>query len=152
MKTTILGTLLPTSFQPLPYFIEHVAAGFPSPAAGYVEASIDLNELCVEHPNATFLVRVGGDSMIDSGIYPDDLLIVDRSIEVMSGDIVVCMLNGDFTVKELRLEPSPCLIAHNTDYPDIPIGTEADFEVFGVVINIIRSIKRGRGGQNRSKY
>ncbi|WP_296403035.1 translesion error-prone DNA polymerase V autoproteolytic subunit [Psychrobacter sp.] len=148
MKTKILGKLTPKSYKPLPYFIEKVPAGFPSPAAGYVESSIDLNELCINHPNATFLVRVGGVSMIDAGVYPEDLLVVDRSLEAQHCDIIVCAINGEFTVKELCLEPTPKLVAYNKDFEEIIIDDEMDFEVFGVVINIIREIKRGRG-QNR---
>lgn len=145
MTSKILGKLVASSFQPLPYFIERVPAGFPSPAAGYVEASIDLNELCINHPNATFLIRAGGLSMIEAGIYPDDLLVVDRSLEAQHCDIIVCTVNGEFTVKELCLEPTPKLVAYNKDFVDIDLTDETDFEVFGVVKNIIREIKRGRG-------
>lgn len=145
MTSKILGKLLASSFQPLPYFIERVPAGFPSPAAGYVEASIDLNELCIDHPNATFLIRAGGLSMVGAGIYPDDLLVVDRSLEAQHCDIIVCTVNGEFTVKELCLEPTPKLVAYNKDFADIELTDETDFEVFGVVKNIIREIKRGRG-------
>lgn len=150
MTSKILGKLTPTSFQPLPYFIERVPAGFPSPAAGYVEASIDLNELCIDHPSATFLIRAGGLSMIGAGIHPDDLLVVDRSLEALHCDIIVCTVNGEFTVKELCLEPTPKLVAYNQDFADIELTDETDFEVFGVVKNIIREIKRGRG--RRSEF
>lgn len=152
MKTKVLGKLHPASFSPLPYFIEKVPAGFPSLAAGYVEASIDLNELCISHPNATFLVRAGGLSMIDAGIYPEDLLVVDRSLEAQHCDIIVCALNGEFTVKELCLEPIPKLVAYNKDFDDILLDDDTDFEVFGVVINIIREVKRGRGQSRRPNF
>ena len=141
---TILARLVPASYQPLPYFIERIPAGFPSPASGYMEASIDLNDLLIDHPHATFLVRVEGLSMIDMGIYPDDLLVVDRSLEAKDGDIIVCSIFGEFTVKELCCEPTPKLIAHNPDFPDIDITDESDFEVFGVVTNTIRNIKRNK--------
>lgn len=141
----LLGKLLPQSFLPLPYFIERVPAGFPSPAAGYVEASIDLNDLCIDHPNATFLIRAGGLSMLDAGIHPEDLLVVDRSLEAQHCDIIVCSLDGEFTVKELCLEPVPKLVAYNKDFADIELNDDSDFEVFGVVKHIIREIKRGRG-------
>lgn len=152
MKTKILGKLNPESYKPLPYFIERVPAGFPSPATGYVEASIDLNELCISHPNATFLVRAGGLSMIDAGIYPNDLLVVDRSLEAQHCDIIVCAINGEFTVKELCLEPTPKLVAYNPDFDDIILNDEIDFEVFGVVKNIIREVKRGRGQNRRPDF
>ena len=152
MTTKILGKLNPSSYSPLPYFIERVPAGFPSPATGYIETSIDLNELCISHPNATFLVRAGGLSMIDAGIYPDDLLVVDRSLEAQHCDIIVCTVNGEFTVKELCLEPTPKLVAYNKDFDDIPLSDDIEFEVFGVVKNIIRELKRGRGQQHRSDF
>lgn len=152
MNTYILGRLNPASYQPLPYFIERVPAGFPSPAVGYVETSIDLNELCISHPNATFLVRAGGLSMIDAGIYPEDLLVVDRSLEAQHCDIIVCAIDGEFTVKELCLDPTPKLVAHNGDYEDIDITDDIDFEIFGVVKNIVREIKRGRGQNRRADF
>lgn len=139
---SILARLVPASYQLLPYFIERIPAGFPSPAAGYIEASIDLNELMIDHPHATFLVKVEGLSMIDFGIYPDDLLVVDRSLEAKDGDIIVCSIFGEFTVKELCCEPTPKLISHNASFSDIPITDKCDFEVFGVVTNTIRSLKR----------
>lgn len=150
--TKILGKLNPTSYRPLPYFIEKVPAGFPSPATGYVEKSIDLNELCIHHPSATFLVRVAGLSMIDAGIFPDDLLVVDRSLEAQHCDIIVGYVNGEFTVKELCLEPTPKLVAYNKDFEDILLNDDIEFEVFGVVKNIIREIKRGRGQSRRPDF
>ena len=144
MTSKLIGKLNPHSYQPLPYFIEKVAAGFPSPAAGYVDSSIDLNDLCIEHPNATFLVRVSGLSMIDAGIHPEDLLVVDRSLEAQHCDIIVCSLDGEFTVKELCLKPSAKLVAYNPDFADIIIHDDTDFIVFGVVTSIIRKVRRGK--------
>ncbi|WP_434353562.1 translesion error-prone DNA polymerase V autoproteolytic subunit [Psychrobacter sp. HD31] len=141
MTIKILGKLSAKTYQPLPFFIEAVPAGFPSPAEGYADASIDLNELCITHPSATFLVRSSGHSMINKGIFDNDLLVVDRSIEAVSGDIVVCMVNGEFTVKELVLEQKPMLVAHNPEYQNIELNSDMDFEVFGVVTNVIRSFK-----------
>ncbi|WP_024873380.1 LexA family protein [Tolumonas lignilytica] len=125
----------------IPLFLERVAAGFPSPAQDYVEQRLDLNQLCVKRPAATYFVRVEGLSMINAGIYPDDLLVVDRSITAQSGDIVVASLNGEFTVKTLELTPLR-LVPQNDDYQPILITEADDFEIFGVVTNIIRSIKR----------
>lgn len=90
--------------------------------------------------------------MIDAGIYPDDLLVVDRSLEAQHCDIIVCTVNGEFTVKELCLEPTPKLVAYNKDFDDIPLCDDIEFEVFGVVKNIIRELKRGRGQQRRSDF
>ena len=125
----------------IPLFLERVAAGFPSPALDYVEQRLDLNQLCIKRPAATYFVRVEGLSMINAGIYPDDLLVVDRSITAQSGDIVVASLNSEFTVKTLELAPLR-LVPQNDDYQPILITEADDFEIFGVVTNIIRSIKR----------
>lgn len=125
----------------LPLFLEKISAGFPSPAQDYVEQRLDLNQLCVKRPAATYFVRVAGDSMIDAGIYPEDLLVVDRSITAQSGDIVIACLNGEFTVKTLELAPLR-LVPQNDEYQPILITESDDFEIFGVVTNIIRSIKR----------
>ena len=125
----------------LPLFLEKISAGFPSPAQDYVEQRLDLNQLCVKRPAATYFVRVAGDSMIDAGIYPDDLLVVDRSVTAQSGDIIIASLNGEFTVKELELKQLR-LTPRNQNYQPIHINNTDDFEIFGVVTNVIRTIKR----------
>ena len=88
----------------LPLFGGKVAAGFPSPADDYVDKTLDLNELLVQKPAATFFVRAQGDSMLGAGIHPNDILVVDRSIEPAPGKIVICALNGELTVKRLASE------------------------------------------------
>ncbi|MED5387740.1 MAG: translesion error-prone DNA polymerase V autoproteolytic subunit [Pseudomonadota bacterium] len=131
----------------LPYFIERIAAGFPSPAQGYLEAPLDLNQLCIRQQEATFLLRVEGDSMVEAGIFPDDILIVDRSLEASHGDVVVVSLNGEFTVKELRLTPTPMLVPRNSRYAVIPLAEQA-CEMFGVVTFSFRAhhpMGRARG-------
>jgi SOS-response transcriptional repressor LexA len=80
-----------------------VVAGFPSPAEQYLEPPLDLNELLVKRPAATYFVRVEGDSMIEAGIHDGDLLVVDRSLRPASGDVIIASVDGDFTVKTLRL-------------------------------------------------
>ena len=87
----------------IPLFMECVSAGFPSPAQDYVEQTLDLNELCIKHPASTFFVRVEGDSMIEAGIYPNDILVVDRPVQAEHCDIVIAGLHGELTVKELEL-------------------------------------------------
>lgn len=89
----------------LPFFLSPVACGFPSPAQDYIEQTIDLNKLCVEHPTATFYVRASGHSMVNAGINDGDLLIVDRAIKASHGAIVLACLDGDFTVKKLSALP-----------------------------------------------
>jgi DNA polymerase V len=80
-----------------------VVAGFPSPAEQYLEPPLDLNELLIKRPAATYFVRVEGDSMIGAGIHDGDLLVVDRSLRPASGDIIIASVDGDFTVKTLRM-------------------------------------------------
>lgn len=126
----------------IPLFMERVSAGFPSPAQDYIEQTLDLNQLCIKHPAATFFVRVEGDSMIEAGIYPSDILVVDRSIQAEHGDIVVASLHGEFTVKELALRPTTRLVPRNKAYQPIEISECSDLEIFGVVTSVIRHINR----------
>lgn len=117
-----------------PYFEAHIAAGFPSPAEDYAEQQLDLHKLLIKHPVATFFVKVSGDSMKDAGIFSGDLLIVDRSLPVQNGKIVVAILNGEFTVKRLHIHGEKIwLVAENPSYPPIEITEEQDFQVWGVV-------------------
>ena len=128
--------------QLIPLFLDRISAGFPSPAQDYIERTLDLNELCVKHPAATFFVRVQGDSMSDAGIYPNDILAVDRSLKAVHGDIVIACLDSEMTVKELALKPTTKLIPRNAAYEAIEIGSGSDLEIFGVVTNVIRTIRR----------
>ncbi|MBV7434755.1 translesion error-prone DNA polymerase V autoproteolytic subunit [Cardiobacteriaceae bacterium TAE3-ERU3] len=127
----------------LPLFSTGIRAGFPSPADDYVEQLLDLNELCIEHPAATYFLRVDtdADSMIDAGIYPGDYLVVDRFIRPVDGDIVIAQLDGDFTVKELSLSPL-ALVPRNDAYPTIEVNNESELVIFGVVVSVVRKIKR----------
>ncbi|WP_231868100.1 translesion error-prone DNA polymerase V autoproteolytic subunit [Alcanivorax sp. NBRC 102028] len=127
----------------LPFFSEPVSAGFPSPAQGYLDEHLDLNRLCIRHPASTFLLRVEGDSMVDAGIYSGDILIVDRSLEAVAGDVVVASLEGEFTVKELQLLPVPMLKPRNAAYAPILIGEEG-LDLFGVVTFSLHTLRGGR--------
>ena len=144
MKLSILGNSTIRSELSIPLFTECVAAGFPSPAQDYVEGSLDLNELCVQHPAATFFVRVHGDSMTDAGIYPNDVLVVDRSVAARDGDIVIASVDGEFTVKELRFKPAPRLVPRNPAYAAIEVAEDGELEVFGVVTSVVRQLSRAR--------
>ncbi len=126
----------------IPLFIEHVSAGFPSPAQDYIEQTLDLNELCIARPAATYFVRVDGESMIEAGIYPNDLLVVDRSIKAQHGDIVIAGFHGELTVKELELRPQPRLIPRNSEFKAIEIPEGVELDIFGVVTNVVRSLRR----------
>jgi len=138
---TILFPSKMPSLCALPLFSGKVAAGFPSPADDYVEKTLDLNELLVQKPAATFFVRAQGESMLGAGIHPDDILVVDRSIEPVPGKIVICALNGELTVKRLeRNNEQWQLKAENPAYPDIAIHEELELVVWGVVTNVIHPV------------
>lgn len=134
-----------TIMQPTPgttYFPVPVKAGFPSPAADYVEERIDLNEEFIKHPLSTFLVNCEGDSMIEAFIPPKATLIVDRSINPKNGDIVLAVLNGEFTVKYLKKDQLKCsLVPANNKYQQIPITDEMQFQVWGVVTTVFSLVK-----------
>ncbi|MEO6914829.1 MAG: translesion error-prone DNA polymerase V autoproteolytic subunit [Chitinophagaceae bacterium] len=124
------------------YYPAAVKAGFPSPAADYVEERIDLNEEFIKHPLSTFLVNCEGDSMKDAFIPPKAMLIVDRSINAKNGDIVLAVLNGEFTVKYLKKKDGKCwLVPANNNYKSITITDEMQFQVWGVVTTIFTAVK-----------
>ena len=116
----------------------YIQAGFPSPAADYIEKRIDLNELLIKTPSATFFVKVEGESMLGAFIPPKALLIVDRSLTATSGDIIVAVLNGEFTVKRLlKTQAGLFLTPENKKYKSFKIEDGMDFQVSGVVTKII---------------
>ena len=121
-----------------PYFSGGVSAGFPSPAEDHMHSKLDLNELLITHPSATYYVRVVGDSMLEAGILSGDLLVVDRSVEVKNNSIVVAYIDGEFTVKRFqKIVDKIYLKAENKQYKSIEIKKDMDFEIFGVVIHAI---------------
>ena len=108
------------------------------------EQTLNLNELCVQHPAATYFVRASGDSMIDAGIHCDDVLVVDRSITARDGDIVVASLDHSFTVKKLELSTTIRLLPMNkadSDYQAQEIDQESEFDVFGVVTFVVHAVR-----------
>lgn len=126
----------------LPLFIERVPCGFPSPAQDYVEQRLDLNHLLIAHPSSTYFIRVSGDSMIGAGINDGDMLVVDSALNAVHGDIIVAALSGEFTVKQLIITPSLSLRPMNPAYSVIPIADPDQFEIFGVVKHVIKTIHR----------
>ena len=125
----------------LTFYKEAVECGFPSPARDFTEGTIDLNEELIPHPNATFIVRARGDSMVGSGIYPGDLLIVDRSIEPQNESIIIAVLDGELSVKILRLKNKQVsLSSSNKNYKDVPVSEEMDFTIWGVCTNVIHNL------------
>lgn len=123
-----------------PLFSDRVPCGFPSPTADYVEQSIDLNKLLVQHPSSTYFVRAAGDSMIDAGIGDGDLLVVDSSRTASHGDIVIAAVEREFTVKRLQLRPTVQLNPMNSAYSPIIIGSEDALAIFGVVTFIVKAV------------
>lgn len=122
-----------------PLFSTHVPAGFPSPADDYIECGLDLNELLIKHPSATFFVRVSGDSMIGAGIYDGDILTVDRALQPVHGNIVIAIVSGELTVKRLyKKNNSLELHPENETYPIIKINIEDALEIWGVVTSAVR--------------
>lgn len=122
------------------YFDQGVRAGFPSPAEDYPVDKISLDEMMIKRPSSSFSVRVVGDSMIEAGIFENDVAIVDRSGTPQNGDIVIALVDGEYTMKyykktatEIVLEPA------NPNYPTI--RPERELEIFGIVTGIVRTLK-----------
>lgn len=123
---------------PLPLFSCGVSAGFPSPADDYIGQQLDLNDLLIKNPAATFFVRVAGDSMTGVGINDNDILVVDRSLEPVHGKIIIAAINGELTVKRLVKTDTSCrLMAENPNYPPIEITEDLTCVAWGVVTSVI---------------
>ena len=129
---------------PLPLIAAAVPAGFPSPAEDFVEGTLDLNEHLIHRPAATFIVRVKGDSMTGAGIFPGDLLVVDRSLEAQSGSIVIAVIGGELTVKRLHKKAANqwTLVAENPHYPPITLGPDRECMIWGVVASAIHQFEK----------
>jgi DNA polymerase V len=130
-----------TSTIKIPLFNESVKAGFPSPADDFIDKHIDLNELLIRHPAATFFVRVKGDSMVNAGIFSGDVLVVDKALEAKNNCIVIAVINGELTVKRLRRTGERLqLVPENDNYSIIEIDSEMSFQIWGVVKSVIREL------------
>ena len=125
----------------LPFIDQGISAGFPSPADDFLDLSIDLNKEFIKNPDATFYGRVKGDSMIGAGLNNGDLLIIDKSLEPQNDKIAVCYIDGDFTVKRIKIE-NKCvyLMAENEKYPPIKVTEENNLIIWGVVTTVIKSV------------
>jgi len=124
-----------------PLFMVPVAAGFPSPAEDYIEGRLDLNKHLIKHPVATFFVRATGESMINAGIFPGDILIVDRSLEAADKKVVIAVVNGELTVKRFRkIDGRIVLMPENKDYHEIELTDGMDCEIWGVVVHVVHSL------------
>lgn len=126
----------------IPVALQKVAAGFPSPAQDYIDKTLDLNEFLIQNQQATFIVEVESLSMRDAGIDLQDKLIVDRSIEAKSGDIVLALIDNDFTIKRLMIEGDKrWLQAENPDYSDIHLKDGQTLLIWGVVTSVIKKFR-----------
>ena len=136
-------TLLETkTHYEIPVALQKVAAGFPSPAQDYIDKTLDLNEFLIQNQQATFIVEVESLSMRDAGIDLNDKLIVDRSIEAKHGDIVLALIDNDFTIKRLMIEGNQCwLQAANPDFADIYLKDNQTMLIWGVVTSVIKKFR-----------
>lgn len=133
--------LVENGFYRLPLYQHAISAGFPSPADDDIQDKLDLNELLIKRPSATFFLRVSGSSMINAGIHHNDILVVDRSIAPSHGKIVIACVNGELTVKRLRCEGKKVqLVAENDSYPPIDITESMDLHFWGVVTSVIHPL------------
>jgi DNA polymerase V len=126
----------------LPLIFNSASAGFPSPADDYIEKTLNLNEYLIQNDTATFFMRVSGESMIGAGIFNQDVIVVDRSMQPQSGDIVVATVNNDLTVKKLLLEKGKVyLVPENPAYEKIEIQEFTDLKIWGVVTGSVKKFK-----------
>ena len=123
------------------FFDTGISAGFPSPADDFKQQRISLDKELIKNKEATFFARVCGQSMIGAGIEDNDLLVIDRSLEPEDNKIAVCFLDGEFTVKRLKVDKKEVwLQPENPDYPIIKITRENDFIIWGIVTNVIKKV------------
>ena len=139
VRTVYISDLSTTCQQSL--FDGRVPAGFPSPAADYEEDKLDLNKYLIRHPAATFFVRAIGDSMVGAGIHCGDLLVVDRSLEPRDRSVVIAVVNGELTVKRIRIRKKKITLEpENESYRAQEINENMEFEVWGIVTSVIHKL------------
>ena len=142
MNDLTIHPIMPASNIELPILENNIPAGFPSPTQGMAQEYIDLNKELIEHPTSTFYARVTGNSMIDSGISDGDLLIIDKSLEPRNGEIAVCFIDGEFTLKRISIrENGIYLVPSNPAFKEIKIDEDCNFQVWGIVTYIIKKSK-----------
>lgn len=139
MEKISLHSIKQETHAEIPMAVETIHAGFPSPAQDYIEDGIDLNKELVHHPASTFYARVAGYSMKDAGINPGDILVVDKLLEPKDGDIAVCFIDGEYTLKYIKFsKDSVWLVPANEDYKPIQITEDNDFIIWGIVTYTIQ--------------
>ena len=125
----------------IPFYQSNVPAGFPSPAEDFMDLDLNLQEYLVQHPSATFCVRVTGDSMQNAGICSGDVMVVDRALEPQNNTIVLAVLDGEFTVKRIQKKGQELYLSpENSKFKPIQITEEMNFQVWGVVTHIIHKV------------
>lgn len=135
----------------LPYADEGIQAGFPNPAQDYIDLCLDLNRELVTNPASTFYGRVRGDSLIDVDVVEGDVLIIDKSLTPIEGDLVVAFIDGDFTLKFYHTDKDTVwLMPANKKYEPIKVTAENDFMIWGVSTYVIRDNRKRRANRNVS--
>ena len=118
--------------------ISFISAGFPSPAEDFTELSISLDKHLIQNPAATFMAYANGNSMVQVGIYHGDILVIDRSLNARDGDVIIALLHGEFTVKQVSIiNGLMSLVPRNSQYSSVKITSEMEFEIWGVVTSSI---------------
>ena len=124
------------------YADEGIRAGFPNPAQDFIDLAIDLNTELIKHPSSTFYGRVKGDSLIDAGVHDGDILVIDKSLRPLNKDMAVCFIDGDFTLKYIKIDKKEkgiiWLMPANPDYEPIKVTPENEFIIWGIVTYTIR--------------
>ena len=153
MATAIILGKVRSDLTFLPLLDNRLSCGFPSPAADYEAELVDLNRLMLRHPDASFLARATGNSMMGAGIHDGDVLAVDRSMQAQDGDVVVACVEGEYTVKRLKKLPnSAMLVAENADYSPIVVSDAEALRIWGVVVAVLHPlVKEGRRGLSSIK-
>lgn len=128
-------------YSGIPLYSGKISAGFPGVVDEHMEDTLSLDQLLIQNPATTFFAKVEGDSMIGAGIFQNDILVVDRSLTAKDKDVVVAMLDNEFTVKRLRTSGALRLQAENPAYKDIPITGESELVIWGVVTGLARSLR-----------
>tara|TARA_B100000965_G_scaffold327144_1_gene289843 strand:+ start:243 stop:758 length:516 start_codon:yes stop_codon:yes gene_type:complete len=140
-KVKYISEIVSKGLYEIPLYGDRVAAGFPSPADDYLEDKIDLNQYLVKHPASTFLVRASGNSMINAGIFPNDILVVDKSIKAENGNVVIAIIDGELTVKRyIKKRSSVVLQPENEDYEPIELNGKSEAQIWGVVTSVIHDL------------
>jgi DNA polymerase V len=129
--------------QPLPYYLPKVAAGFPSPADDYLEKKLDLNEFLIKRPAATFFIKASGNSMVEKGIFHQDILIVDKSLKPVSGDIVITSIDKQLSINIIHLTPDKkiFLLSGNKETLPLEVTQTSELLIWGVVTYVIHKLK-----------